>query len=535
MKIKKIIVAVCILLACINNINAHAEGATPTDSIATDGDAQNGINQYDEKKGIVNVQLIYTSEAEEKCVVKSGYAFLIGDGNNVYAISETDKVTLSNEEKNSIAAQYGVETDKVDATIEILLKDDITVEMSVVNSSENMNFAILQSTSGLGDCTTLGLCDDISTIPAGTVVHTYDNNMQWVDCTIDDWSEIDDSHYYRYTASKDISNGIPLFDDDGEVVGIASGANKSDGQRYALQIDEVIDVLDMLGVAYSPEIVVDTSGLEEIMQEFSSLNENKYTPESWKECRWLYNQAVDIMDMIEQGDINVYTQNEVNNLQIAFRDKIDSLQKAGISKKTIIIIGIIIASVLLVAIIALIIALIVLNIKHKKRLNEEANKTTTAKDALKLSGRITPGTVFNDDNMPMNRSLIETGEVTLPDIDYSETSVLSKEMESNMDKSVKTYPKLVRCKTGETVTINQDSFIIGASDEQSDYCIKYNSNISRRHVCIMRLEDGYYIQDLDTTNGTSVNDMRVVPGRYVKLDNGCIIRMAEEEFEYSET
>ena len=154
---------------------------------------------------------------------------------------------------------------------------------------------------------------------------------------------------------------------------------------------------------------------------------------------------------------------------------------------------------------------------------------------MKLSGRITPGTVFNDDNMPMNRSLIETGEVTLPDIDYSETSVLSKEMESNMDKSVNTYPKLVRCKTGETVTINQDSFIIGASDEQSDYCIKYNSNISRRHVCIMRLEDGYYIQDLDTTNGTSVNDMRVVPGRYVKLDNGCIIRMAEEEFEYSET
>ena len=48
----------------------------------------------------------------------------------------------------------------------------------------------------------------------------------------------------------------------------------------------------------------------------------------------------------------------------------------------------------------------------------------------------------------------------------------------------------------------------------------------------MKFEDGYYIQDLDTTNGTFVNEMRVMPGRYVKLVNGYTVRMAEEEFEF---
>ena len=49
---------------------------------------------------------------------------------------------------------------------------------------------------------------------------------------------------------------------------------------------------------------------------------------------------------------------------------------------------------------------------------------------------------------------------------------------------------------------------------------------------IAKYKDGYYIQDLDTTNGTYVNDIRVMPGRYMKLDPGNIIRLAEEEFEY---
>ena len=50
----------------------------------------------------------------------------------------------------------------------------------------------------------------------------------------------------------------------------------------------------------------------------------------------------------------------------------------------------------------------------------------------------------------------------------------------------------------------------------------------------MKLEDGYYIQDLETTNGTYVNGMRVAPGRYVKLTDGSTIKMAEEEFEFKE-
>ena len=80
--------------------------------------------------------------------------------------------------------------------------------------------------------------------------------------------------------------------------------------------------------------------------------------------------------------------------------------------------------------------------------------------------------------------------------------------------------------------VNQNSYIIGSAADSVDYCITRSYSISRKHACIMKFEDGYYIQDLDTTNGTYVNDIRVMPGRYMKLDPGNIIRLAEEEFEY---
>lgn len=94
------------------------------------------------------------------------------------------------------------------------------------------------------------------------------------------------------------------------------------------------------------------------------------------------------------------------------------------------------------------------------------------------------------------------------------------------------YPTIVRYKTGETFVVNQNSYIIGSAADSVDYCITRSHSISRKHACIMKFEDGYYIQDLDTTNGTYVNDIRVMPGRYMKLDPGNIIRLAEEEFEY---
>lgn len=494
------------------------------------------IEKYDEKKGIASIRLMYVADTGARDIIKTGYAFFIGDEENIYLISCCDTVILTDKEKKAVADSHSVTADKVKTVIELVLKNDVIVELSVVNSSEDMDFAILQPISKLSACTTIRLCSENNATKKGDVAHAYDADMQEMECTIDDWTEINNAHYYMYHSDYAVTKGLPLMNNDGEVIAIASDTNKGNPDEfYALQIDEVTEVLDVLGISYNPEIVVDTTALDEQVAEFLKLEKKKYTKESWEKLEIAYNNAKDLLKSVEDGEVTSYTQDEVNDLAVDLADRIVHLEKAGITVKTMIIISIIEGAVLLIVIIILSVLLIVKTKKYKKLLKEEENQTVMAKEALKLSGRVTPGFIPNSTNMPVNRSLNDAGN-SQQMMDVSpETSVLGVGMNNQsgyLERKMPTYPTIIRYKTGESVVIKNNSFVIGSSADSVDYCVKYNSSISRKHACIMKFEDGYYIQDLDTTNGTYVNGIRVYPGRYTKLANGNVIKLAEEEFEF---
>ena len=529
------IILVCMLLQ--GNVRAAEmlEGE-PVGAEATATDAVNveAPGKYDEKKGIASIRLMYCADSGAKDVIKTGYAFFIGDDESTYLISCCDTVILNEEEKNAVAAAHGVTPDKVNTVIELVLKNDVIVELSIVNSSEGLNFAILQPSTKIASCMGIRLCDDSTKTKKGQVVHAYDADMQQIDCTIEDWSEINDAHYYRYTASQPITRGFPLLNEEGEAIGIVSTINKGNPEEtYALQIDEVIDVLTVLGIQYNPEIVVDTSKLEEVIAAYEELDADKYAPESWKVCEDAYNQASELYHKVQAQEVDNYTQDAVDAATATLQDSIDNLKKAELPVKTVIIIATIACGVLFIAVVTLAILLAVQCKRCKKLSEEQGNQAVLAKEALKISGRITPGFVTNHENLPLNRSLQEAGQSSLEEI--GETSVLGIDMDEHgqpfNDTAVR-YPTIVRYKTGETFVVNQNSYIIGSAADSVDYCITRSHSISRKHACIMKFEDGYYIQDLDTTNGTYVNDIRVMPGRYMKLDPGNIIRLAEEEFEY---
>ena len=168
----------------------------------------------------------------------------------------------------------------------------------------------------------------------------------------------------------------------------------------------------------------------------------------------------------------------------------------------------------------------------ERRLKEETDKAAIAMEALRAGDRITPGLIPNTTNRSIG-SL--SGIPQINDSNYETTVLIEGALtDSTGFKEIRINPILIRRKTGERISINQNSFVIGSIKDSVDYCISDNTNISRKHACIMKLEDGYYIQDMNTTNGTFVNDMRVMPERYIKLESGSVIRMAEEEFDYKE-
>lgn len=79
-----------------------------------------------------------------------------------------------------------------------------------------------------------------------------------------------------------------------------------------------------------------------------------------------------------------------------------------------------------------------------------------------------------------------------------------------------------------------DEFVLGRASEGSLEEIvdltpygAFSSGVSRRHALIRRKKNGYEIIDLDSTNGTWVNEKRLTPTKAYELQNGATIRMGQ--------
>lgn len=81
----------------------------------------------------------------------------------------------------------------------------------------------------------------------------------------------------------------------------------------------------------------------------------------------------------------------------------------------------------------------------------------------------------------------------------------------------------------QTIIPNEFPCIIGKSKKSSD-CIIEDKTISRVHLRINEEEDGYYIEDLNSTNGTYLNGERIKPHQLEKINIGDIIKLSEIEY-----
>ena len=82
--------------------------------------------------------------------------------------------------------------------------------------------------------------------------------------------------------------------------------------------------------------------------------------------------------------------------------------------------------------------------------------------------------------------------------------------------------KVVHQATGEERQFVKRVTLIGRA-EYCDICIRERI-VSREHARILRRITGYYIEDLGSTHGTRVNNVRV--HRRVKLQDGDVITIA---------
>lgn len=78
--------------------------------------------------------------------------------------------------------------------------------------------------------------------------------------------------------------------------------------------------------------------------------------------------------------------------------------------------------------------------------------------------------------------------------------------------------------------VNSNQFVIGKNKELVDGVISYNNKVSRVHCKIIRSHNHYSIIDLNSLNGTFVNNVKLKSNYPMIIKNGDVIRLANSEF-----
>ena len=80
---------------------------------------------------------------------------------------------------------------------------------------------------------------------------------------------------------------------------------------------------------------------------------------------------------------------------------------------------------------------------------------------------------------------------------------------------------------GELVfNLDEQSVILGKKKEEAD-CVLEDHSVSRMHARITMEKDGFYLEDLNSTNGTCKNGLRLQPYEKRKLESEDEVRLGK--------
>lgn len=83
----------------------------------------------------------------------------------------------------------------------------------------------------------------------------------------------------------------------------------------------------------------------------------------------------------------------------------------------------------------------------------------------------------------------------------------------------------------DRIYIDSSNFIIGREKNGTNFTIMHSS-ISKKHAIIKSMQEEFYIEDLNSTNGTFLNGVRLAPKKLEKLNNGDCIAFGNQEYQF---
>lgn len=106
-----------------------------------------------------------------------------------------------------------------------------------------------------------------------------------------------------------------------------------------------------------------------------------------------------------------------------------------------------------------------------------------------------------------------------------ETIHIDSKLGKRLSKIKKTDSRAIVFKGKKIPLVSK--IILGRS-KKNDIIVDDNM-VSRTHCFIQKIKEDYFIKDLNSSNGTFVNTLRVPNDKYVKLQKGDIIHLGKTE------
>ena len=91
------------------------------------------------------------------------------------------------------------------------------------------------------------------------------------------------------------------------------------------------------------------------------------------------------------------------------------------------------------------------------------------------------------------------------------------------------FPELMTVNGQDSVLIDKPIFIIGRNREVCDYVIE-DRGVGRAHAQIRKVDSFYFIEDMDSKNGTFVNDEKISSNQQYKLNRNDKVTIANVEY-----
>lgn len=504
---------------------------------------------------ILQMVVLYTDAGGTEHPVQGGSGFLIGNEQSgaEYMITAKEVTAVSKETTQQLLELYaeGNTEEKLTYKTKAVVRRDIMIDVSLVAESDEMGFAVWKLSQPLFDREAMVLCDEAMTGVSGqkvsvlgfptapkltdeTIYYTKDEVIAVSGMLIGDGKEENIKYLYHNIVPNSGMLGGPIVNEEGHVVALNQSMVAQEGY-YALQISELLPVLEALGIPYvttgdleaqkQAELaaMIYKDKLQNGIQEAENIEGSLYYKKSYEAMLTCLAEAQAVNDSQE------VTQQEVDyalaNLNVAI---------AALEEKPSVWVSVAI-TFSVITIVAVAIAIIWMKTKSKreqKRLQKQEELTVTQAPPVFEKKAVQK----EDYRILVNQSSVQLsnedskkeesfGETTVFRQDTGDTVVLRQE-----EKKQEAY--LIRKRNGERITITEKEFVLGKDPSQTDYCLTGNSAISRAHAVILHKGTGYDVSDKNATNGTFVNGVKVAAFQKTTLKDGDIIRLADEDFEF---